>query len=97
MYYFMQFPLRLGVRPGYSHSPSKVDLSLKRAAPFAFPQSWLGLSKPLKESYLLIPEVLLNKYMLIYNPIQNKHSAAASPVITRPIHAQQAAAHAVQS
>lgn len=46
------------------------------------------------KSYLLILEVLLTKYALIYNLIQHKHSAAASLVITRPIHAQQAAAQA---
>lgn len=46
------------------------------------------------KSYLLIPKVLLTKYMLIYNPVQHKHSAAASLVITGPIHAQQAAAQA---
>lgn len=46
------------------------------------------------KSYLLILEVLLTKHALIYNLIQHKHFAAASLVITRPIHAQQAAVQA---
>lgn len=63
---------------------------------FSFPAVLVHVVAPWK-SYLLIPEVLLTQYVLVYNPIQHKHSAAASLVITRPIHTQRAAVHAVPS
>ena len=64
---------------------------------FSFPAIVVGPVKASGKVIFLTPEVLLIKYMLIYNPIQHKHSVAASLVITRPIHTQQAAVHAAQS
>lgn len=42
MYYFMQFPFKLGLPPGLSLSFGDGDWRLKRAAPSPFLQSWSG-------------------------------------------------------
>lgn len=89
--YVLFYVISFWARPTASLTFNKGGGREERAALLLLVQSWPG---PVIFWFF---ELLLPMYMLIYNPIQHKHSAAASLVITRPIHTQQAAMQAEPS